>query len=60
MWYTKYEILKGELPCAGARIVIMKTLWRSFFIAAVSLGGVAFARIIAEILKNENKKYIDI
>ena len=48
------------LPVTGSRIKAMKNLWRTLFIAAVSLGGVALVRVMVEILNRENKKYIDI
>ncbi len=37
----------------------MKNFWRVLWVAAVALGGMTLVKISMEILKSDNKKYID-
>ena len=37
----------------------MKNFWRILWILAVALGGMTLVKVSIEILKKDNKKYID-
>lgn len=38
----------------------MKKFWRSVWLAAVALGGVALVKVSLEIIGKDKKKYIDV